>query len=214
MKRIIILLFFLFIFGCASTYESSAMKKSVKNSDSVQKEKIQFPKYTGKKTRIAVLPIALTQKTIKDFPEYTKELRKKSVGFSLWNRITEALYDTHRFTLVEISEEIVKKIIDQWWLGQSGMVDPSTALQMGKLKQAQNFIYGEITEFGVDKVEKIKGLKAKTKTIYRIGVQLRYVNGETLEYIPATAIGKGETIEEASEIAIRKAILKLLERME
>jgi hypothetical protein len=204
------LLLSLVILGCASTYEATGPQGNAAE----EKNTVVFPEYSGEKTRVAVLPIAMTQKTVADFPEYTVELKKEGVGFSLWNRITDALYDTNRFSFIEVSEEIVKKIIDQWWLGDSGMVDPSTALQMGKLKQAEDFIYGEVTEFGVDTVEEVKGLKGKKTSVYRMGVQIRYVDGETLEFVPATGIGKGASIEEASEQAIRSAVLKLLQRME
>jgi curli biogenesis system outer membrane secretion channel CsgG len=211
MKKIAV--FFLlsfFIFGCATAYESGG---AVSDSEGQQKASVSFPEYKGEKTRIAVLPIAMSKKAVADYPEYTAELKKQSVGFSLWNKITDALYDTNRFTFVEVSEEIVKSVIDQWWLSESGMVDPSAALKAGKLKQAQDFIYGEITEFGVDNVAEVKGLKSKQQKIYRIGVHIRYVNGQTLEYVPATGIGKGDSIDSASELAIRNAVLKLTERI-
>ncbi|MCK5708579.1 MAG: hypothetical protein KAI43_13100 [Candidatus Aureabacteria bacterium] len=211
--RNIFILSFLFIsfLGCATTYEAVGTKESIASQD---KEDIAIPEYTGEKTRVAVLPIAMTKKTVEDYPEYTAELKKKSVGFSLWNKITDTLYDTKRFKFVEVSEEIVKQIIDQWWLGDSGVADPSTALKMGKLKQAEDFIYGEITEFGVDKIEKVSGLKSSKKEIFRIGVHIRYVDGETLEFVPATGVGKGSSIEEASENAIKKAVSKLVSRLD
>ena len=212
MKKIFILSFvFIWIFGCASTYEAVGTKESIASEEN---KDISMPQYSGEKTRVAVLPIAMTQKTVTDYPEYTAELKKKSVGFSLWNRITDTLYDTKRFKFIEVSEEIVKQIIDQWWLGESGVVDPSTALKMGKLKQAEDFIYGEITEFGVDEVEKVSGFKSSKQTIFRIGVHLRYVNGETLEFVPATGLGKGATIEDASADAIEKAVARLMKRLD
>jgi hypothetical protein len=212
MMRFLLLLFAgFYLSSCANTYQA---REAGLSAETVDEAPVSFPDYSGEKTRIAVLPIAMTRKTIADFPEYTKELRKKSVGFSLWNRITETLYDTRRFRFIEISEEVVKQIIEQWWLGKSGLVDPGTALKMGKLKQAEDFIYGEITEFGADSVESVKGFRGKEEVVYRLGVQLRYVDGETLEYIPATGRGKGTTISRASERAIRNAVLKLLERMD
>jgi len=199
------------LMGCAATYQAEGSGRSPTSAPG--SDEIVFPDFQGDKTRIGVFPIALTQKTLDQFPEYSAQLQKKSVGFSLWNRITDALWDTNRFTFIEVSEEVVKGIIEQIWLGQSGMVDPSSAMKMGNFKQAEDFIYGEISEFGADEVETVKGLRAKKTILYRIGVHLRYVHGETLEYIPATATGKGTTIEEASERAIRKGILKLVKRM-
>ena len=152
-KMLTAIFFFVFVWGCASTYESVGAKENIA---SYKKNEFAFPDYKGKKIRIAVFPVSLTKKAVEDYPDYTAELKKKSVGFSLWNKITDNLYETGRFTFVEISEEIVKQIIDQWWLGESGMVDPSAALKMGKLKQAENFVYGEISEFGVDIIEKAK----------------------------------------------------------
>ena len=200
--------------GCASTSESSASSmEKAQAAVSQQTQDVVIPKYTGEKTRVAVLPIAISKKALQDFPQYTAELTKQSVGFSLWNSITDALYDTGRFSFVEVSEEIVKNILDQWWLAQSGMTDPATALQMGKLKQAENFIYGEITEFGVEKSEQVAVLSSSSRMVYRVGVHIRYVNGETLEYVPATGIGRGDTIDKANTAAVRNAVIKLTERL-
>ena len=93
MKKMFFFLSFLVIcfLGCASTYEAVGTKESIASGN----EGVSFPAYNGEKTRIAVFPIAMTKKTAEDYPEYTAELKKEGVGFSLWNRI--CLYSGYSF---------------------------------------------------------------------------------------------------------------------
>ena len=62
--------------------------------------------------------------------------------------------------------------------------------------------------------QKVDDINQHEKKIFRIGVHLRYVDGETLEFIPATGVGKGHSIEEASNNAIKKAVSKLVNRLD
>lgn len=188
--------------GCASTQ--------------VVEKPLELPKaappplaqYTGPKTVAAVLPLGLSAKAAAAYPH----LLTKDVGLGIHNRVVEALFDTNRFRFVEEKPEIVKDVLDRQWLSSSGMVDQATAVQMGKLLGARKVIYGEVYDFaqGGEKV----GLGGVAKDFNtRMGVQVRCVDVETLEYVPGSGTGKGGDVGEAADAAIRAAVDGLVRRL-
>jgi curli biogenesis system outer membrane secretion channel CsgG len=189
---------------------------------------VAFPKYRGPKTRIAVLPLGLSKRAAKRYPK----LVNRQVGLGLHQMIVSTLAETNRFRFVEIRKEVVERLMRQLYLGQSDLVDPETALRIGRLKQPSAVIYGEVFDFGVGTRERIRGVSMVLSRVTRIGIQIRRVDPETHEYIPASGIGEAvhttrrlfpsgsgtpfdeTTVGQASRKAIRRAVLQLLGRLE
>jgi len=167
-----------------------------------------LPKYTGPKAVAAVLPLGLSAKAAAAYPH----LLTKDVGLGIHNRVVEALFDTNRFRFVEEKPEIVKDVLDRQWLSSSGMVDQATAVKMGKLLGASKVIYGEVYDFAQGG-EKIGGGVASKDLTTRMGVQVRCVDVETLEYVPGSGTGKGRDVGEAADEAIRIAVDGLVRRL-
>lgn len=192
----------MFLVGCAST---QVVEKPVEKPVA---EQAPPPKYTGPKTVAAVLPLGLSAKAAAAYPH----LLTKDVGLGIHNRVVEALFDTNRFRFVEEKQEIVKDVLDRQWLSSSGMVDQATAVKMGKMLGAQKVIYGEVYDFaqGGEKIG-VGGVAKDFNT--RMGVQVRCVDVETLEYVPGSGTGKGKDVGEASDAAIRSAVDGLVRRM-
>lgn len=192
----------LFLAGCAST---QAVEKPQEKSKA---ELAPLPKYTGPKTVVAVLPLGLSAKAAAAYPH----LLTKDVGLGIHNRVVETLFDTNRFRFVEEKPEIVKDVLDRQWLSSSGMVDQATAVKMGKLLGASKVIYGEVYDFAQGG-EKIGGGAVAKNLTTRMGVQVRCVDVETLEYVPGSGTGKGSDVGEASDAAIRAAVDGLIRRL-
>lgn len=192
----------LFLAGCASTQVVE------KPPERAKAELAPLPKYTGPKTVVAVLPLGLSAKAAAAYPH----LLTKDVGLGIHNRVVETLFDTNRFRFVEEKPEIVKDVLDRQWLSSSGMVDQATAVKMGKLLGASKVIYGEVYDFaqGGEKIG-MGGIAKDFNT--RMGVQVRCVDVETLEYVPGSGTGKGSDVGEASDAAIRAAIDGLIRRL-
>lgn len=192
----------LWLIGCAST---TVVEKPL---ETAKADLAPLPKYTGPKTVAAVLPLGLSAKAAKAYPH----LLAKDVGLGIHNRVVETLFDTNRFTFVEENPEIVKDVLDRQWLSTSGMVDQKTAVEMGKLLGARKVIYGEVYDFaqGGEKV----GIGTVEKNFNtRMGIQVRCVDVETLEYIPGSGTGKGRDVGEAADEAIRNAVTGLVRRL-
>ena len=188
---------------------------------------VEFPEYRGPKTRVAVLPLGLSKRAAKRYPQ----LLDRRVGFGIHQMIVDALAETNRFRFVEIRKEVLEQLMRQLYLGQSDLVDPSTALRIGRLKQPSAVIYGEVFDFGVGARERIVGVAASVSRVTRTGIQIRFVDPETTEYIPASGIGEAvstskqvffsganmafdeTTVGRASREAIRHAVLQLLKRL-
>ncbi len=192
----------LLLAGCAST---QVVEKPLEKAKT---ELAPLPKYTGPKAVAAVLPLGLSAKAAAAYPH----LLTKDVGLGIHNRVVEALFDTNRFRFVEEKPEIVKDVLDRQWLSSSGMVDQATAVKMGKLLGASKVIYGEVYDFaqGGEKIG-VGGVAKDFNT--RMGVQVRCVDVETLEYVPGSGTGKGSDVGEASDAAIRAAVDGLVRRM-
>ncbi len=207
MKRVLLLLMLgvlsgLFLAGCASTsVEEKPAEKAMASPP-------PLPPYTGPKTVTAVLPLGLSARAAKAYPH----LLAKDVGLGIHNRVVEALFDTNRFRFVEEKPEIIKDALDRQWLSSAGMVDQATAVQIGKLLGARKVIYGEVYDFaqGGEKIG-VGGTAKDIKT--RVGIQVRCVDVETLEYVPGTGVGTGRDIGEASDQAIRLAVDSLVRRL-
>lgn len=167
-----------------------------------------FPPYTGPKTVVAVLPLGLSERAAKAYPH----LLAKDVGLGIHNRVIETLYDTNRFRFVEEKPEVVKDVLDRQWMSMAGMVDQGTAVEMGKLLGARKVIYGEVYDFAQGG-ERIGGFSARRDFNTRMGIQVRCVDVETLEYVPGSGTGRGGDVGEASEAAIREAVAGLIRRL-
>ena len=194
----------LLLTGCAGTI-------SYPDNGETTPREITFPPHTGPRVRIAVLPVGLSPAATSEYPDYTKTLRQKGVGSSMWHYLDESLQKTGRFEFEHIPEGAVEKILDEQWFGQSDIVDPSTALKLGQIKQAAYFVYGTVIGFSLEERKRIGGRDAR---IYHITVAIRYVNGETLEYVSAMGEGIGPSISRASQNATDIAAFELNRKLD
>ncbi|RLC52729.1 MAG: hypothetical protein DRI23_02095 [Candidatus Cloacimonadota bacterium] len=229
MKRIIyqvlVLSVLLVIVGCASVSTYTEDEGSY-NTDKEAREKFVFPDYEGLKTRVQIIRFGIPETIAKQYPE----LGDKRVGWGLCNRLVESFWETDMFEFVEEKENVVKKMADHWMLSESGIVSEDTAVEAGNLKAPEYLIYAEVYDFGVSHSEEIVGIKVQESNTTVIGIQIRMVNVETGEFVPASAEGRSKTIGigtwatvdldfdqttvgKASQDAINTAIVKLMKRI-
>jgi curli biogenesis system outer membrane secretion channel CsgG len=167
---------------------------------------------------IAVLPLGLTEETRRRYPQ----LAERNVGFGIHNLLVDLLYDTGGFRFVEDKPEVVEDLVQRQWVASTGAVDVGSAVRYGRLLGARYVVYGEVFDFST---RKLKRRTAET----RIGIQIRLVDVETSEYVPASATGvvtvKGETfpkgdgvefargtVGQATSAALAQAVPQLMER--
>ncbi|OHB26575.1 MAG: hypothetical protein A2X84_13160 [Desulfuromonadaceae bacterium GWC2_58_13] len=190
------------LMGCATTYVEEPQPSKPTS------ERADFPAYDGPKIVVAVLPLGLSERAAKAYPH----LLAKDVGLGVHNRVIETLYDTNRFRFVEEKPEVVKDVLDRQWMSMAGMVDQGTAVEMGRMLGASKVIYGEVYDFAQGG-EQIGGLSARQNFSTRMGIQVRCVDVETLEYVPGSGTGRGADVGEASDAAIREAVAGLIRRL-
>jgi curli biogenesis system outer membrane secretion channel CsgG len=190
--------------GCATTYTAEDPGPVTAEQSSGKPAQA----YTGPKTTIAVLPLGLSERAAKRYPH----LLDKAVGMGIHNMVIEALYDSNRFTFVEEKPEVVKDVMDRQWMSSAGMVDQSTAVRLGKILGARKVVYGEVYDYA-EGGETVTGLSVRKNFRIRTGVQIRYVDVETLEYIPATGVDYGNDVPESAGRAVNTAVSVLLKRL-
>jgi len=201
--RVLMVCLCFFIAGCATT-TGELDPLAVRDASPI----LSFPDYSGERVVVAVLPLGLTKDTAAKYPH----LLEKSVGLGIHNLVVEALYDSRRFRLVEEKAEIVKDIMQRQWMSAAGMVQQQTAVELGRVLGANKVIYGEVFDFA-EGGERIAGFTAKKNLTTRMGVQVRYVDVETLEYIPGTGVGIGADVAGAADKAVMAAIVKMVKRL-
>ena len=205
LRTILVFLFAALLLGaCATTYVEEQ-----KGYDEGSAAPAPLPEYHGPKTVVAVLPLGLSQRAAERYPQ----LLAKDVGLGIHNRVVEALYDTNRFRFVEDKQGVIKDVLKRQWMSAAGMVEQSTAVEIGHLLGAAKVIYGEVYDFSQGG-ERIGVSRRETGRRTRVGVQIRLVDAATLEYVPASGVGYGRDVGEASEKAIRDAVASLIRRVE
>ncbi len=195
----------IFASGCATTYVERDAGTS--GQTDLVCNVVKNPVCSGPKTVVAVLPLGLSDRAAKRYPR----LLDKNVGMGLHNMLTESLYDTRCYTFVEDKQNMIKDVMDRQWMSANGMVAQSKAIEMGKMLGAVKVIYGEVYDFG-EGGEKIRGFSSQKNIQTRMGIQIRCVDVETLEYIPASGIGFGTDVSSAANQAIQQAVVSLMRR--
>lgn len=148
----LVVLLTLLLCNCATTYvEQNRNKENSAKSFQPPPEP-----YTGPKTVVAILPLGLSDRAAERYPH----LLDKNVGFGIHNLLTEALYDSNRFTFVEDKKGIIKDAMDRQWMSANGMVSQPEAIQMGRMLGATKVIYGEVYDYG-EAGDEIRGLSSK-----------------------------------------------------
>lgn len=137
----------------------------------------QYPARRGDPIPVAVLPLGLTAQAAARYPRLTE----RQVGFGVHNAIVDALYETGWFRFVEEKPEVVEDVLQRQWLASSGAVAAEGALELGRLLGARYVIYGEVYGFATSGA----GDRGETS----VELQLRMIDVETAEYVPASARG-------------------------
>jgi len=206
MKRLLLFVVLgLVLAGCGGTISYPD------KGDAPEASAITFPPFTGEKVRIAVLPVGLSPSATKEYPDYAQSLREKGVGASMWHFLDASLEKTGRFEFEHIPEGAAETILEEQWFGQTDMVNPSTALRLGQIKQARYFVYGTVIGFWPEERKRVAGADT---TVYHITVAIRCVDGETLEYVSATGEGAGPSISRASSNATDVAVFELNQKLD
>ena len=102
--------------------------------------------------------------------------------------VTE-LSKTDRFILIERAK--LDKLITEQKLGVTGIVDPNTASQMGKVLGAAAIVTGAVSEFGTQQKGTDYLITESKKQTARAVVDVRVINTETSQILYAES-GKGE----------------------
>jgi len=123
-----------------------------------------------------------------------REFENKAGGNVPASAITEMmtteLYEAGLFTLVE--REKLKYVGEEIRLSQSGLMDESTAPELGRIKGAQYSMTGAVTEYhykaagGAIPIPGVGGIGGASNTAY-VTLDIRIINNETGEVAYAAA---------------------------
>jgi curli biogenesis system outer membrane secretion channel CsgG len=148
-------------------------KSSKKNKDKKDKNEIEFPAgfddaLIGKIKAGESIKAAMA---ILDFEDNDKLDGK--VDLRMAEMLTTSLVQTDRFELVERNK--IKQLIQEQKLGMVGIIDETTAAEMGKILGAEYIVTGAITSAAKSRIDKFGYILVEVK----IGVDVRAVNSTT-----------------------------------
>ncbi len=117
---------------------------------------LQFTQYEGPKLRLAVMQVEnktahleqMNEAAAGDENTYTvmvnPQLAQVPIG-SIEELLTTALYNSHRFELVE--RKALQAVLNEQDLGESGRISPPTASQVGRTLGARYQIFAAVNEW-------------------------------------------------------------------
>jgi curli biogenesis system outer membrane secretion channel CsgG len=158
--------------GCAPK-TSIKMKQSTTVNET---EKVES-KYTGPKRRVGVV----------DFVNKAPYAQARLGDTATDIMITE-LVKTGKYIVVE--RDKLDKILAEQKFGQSGVIDPATAAQAGKVLGLQAIVTGSVSQFGVKSEGKDFIVTQSKQQIVECTVDIRVVDTETGQVLLADS-GKG-----------------------
>jgi hypothetical protein len=119
------------------------------------------------------------------------ELKDARVGMGVTNIILEYLEETQRFLFTEDKLEIKERMVQQFKASAKGFTENQVDGK-GKIKLAEYFVYIEVYDFSVGEDEVVEASGVTIKQVTQLGLQVRFVDGETGEVI--TGSGQGRAI--------------------
>ncbi len=137
------------------------------------KSKIEFPSGWDDSTIDLIKEGGSAKTTIAIMGIDSNTQLDRSVQLNLSDMMTTALAQTNRFEIVE--REKLESIIAEQNLGLSGILDESTAAEVGNLSGAQYLVLGSITSATKNKKDKFGYILVEVK----VGVDVRVVSAST-----------------------------------
>ncbi len=133
---------------------------------------------------------ALAEKPRLSVREFENKTNGNVPAAAITEMMTTELYKAGLFNLIE--REKLKYVAEEIKLGQSGLMDESTAPQLGKVKGAQYSMTGAVTLYyynasgGIIPIPGLGGVGGASNTAY-VTLDIRIINNETSEVIYAAA---------------------------
>ena len=167
-----IVLIFLSLIITTSLYAASEIDKKVDSL--VDKTIAAYNELDSKEYRNSLAITELDDNTGKD------------LGVGLTELLTTKLSQSKLFRLVE--RKNLKKLLKEQALSLSGILEPQSAIEVGKLSGADILLVGSITKLGTNYLINLRLIETKTGTIMladKIEIEGRILEPAIKEYIPA-----------------------------
>src|SRR5690348_14851075 len=146
------------------------------NTSVHETEKVESA-YTGPKRRIGVVSF-----------ENKAPYAQARIGNTATDILITELTKSGKFIVVE--REKLDKLLEEQKMGQTGVIDPATAAQVGKVLGLNAIVTGSISQFGVKSEGKDFIVSQSKQQIVECTVDVRVVDAETGQVLYADS-GKG-----------------------
>ena len=113
---------------------------STERGSEYRSEEAGFLPYDGPKEKVQIVELSIPEEIVAQYPE----LQERRIGWGMYNRIIEGLFDSGRFELLEEKTELQKKILEQWEFSESGLAAKDQVIEGAGFDIARYLIYAEV----------------------------------------------------------------------
>lgn len=139
-------------------------------------------------------PAEASRKTVAVMPieSISRSMDARYAAETMTEELTNVLANSGRFEVVERSQ--LGTVTKEMGFGQTGLVDPATAAEIGKMAGAQYILVGKVTMADVFRSQvPILGIKTMKG---RIGLEYRLIDGETGRILLSSSLTDSHTVDE------------------
>jgi len=119
------------------------------------------------------------------FDVYAKTYGVQDIGGKAAEMMTTALFKTGQFDMVERRQ--IKRVIEEQRFQSSSLVDPATAVRIGRILGARYVVTGAVTEIGFQEASILINV-----TACRVSLDVRIIDVETSRVL-AAEVGEGRS---------------------
>ncbi|MFQ5794033.1 MAG: CsgG/HfaB family protein [Candidatus Bipolaricaulia bacterium] len=157
------------VIGCAPIPTSTQPSASVRPEIPIQTRIIAFA------------PIRIA---VSEFEDRSGTIFRWAVGRGMSDMLTTALFETGKFEPIE--RQALEQVIAEQRLGLSGLVNPATAAEVGRILGVEQIIVGAVTEFGIQETGiDLPGVGAIRQDTARVVIDVRIVDTTTAKILAA-----------------------------
>ncbi len=135
-KLTLLLIFIAGMFSFSSAAEEDVVKKAIDKLATQIKNSFKTPVDKEHKKRIAII----------SFENTSEQSKKQNIGRGVSELLTNNFVGSGLFTVIE--REQLEKVLKEQALGLSGIIDPASAKEVGKILGVEAMLCGTISEFG------------------------------------------------------------------
>ena len=146
----------------------------------------------GGKTKIAVIEFSDLEGRVNKFGKYLAE------------ELITRLFMTGRFEVIE--RQLLEKVLSEQKLSLTGLIDPGSAMEIGKLLGVDAIVSGTITDLGISLKVNARIISTETGSVFAVAATEIVKDATVKKLMSRVSLPKGKVFKEAEERTAKKKV--------